>query len=214
LKDEPKVLLSLLSQLVSDPWTATTRRLLTVTDDLLELLYSRDVDSNAHGLECLHLVGRLFAQSSGSDMTELILAMPHGLCKWIADEDSILTRDEHQEVVSWIESVRKSTSSFFIQATSVYSTALEKLSIVEPSIDHLRILADFLQSGFVRIQADAMLAFQKFWRATYHQRKDIFKKNYPVAIKTCLKAWGDVCDDSLADDISLGPESQSLVSFF
>jgi len=114
LKDEPKVLLSLLSQLVSDPWMATTRRLLTVTDDLLELLYSRDVDSNAHGLECLHLVGRLFAQSSGSDMTELILTMPHGLCKWIADEDSILTRDEHQEVVSWIESARQSTSSFFI----------------------------------------------------------------------------------------------------
>jgi len=103
---------------------------------------------------------------------------------------------------------------FSFQVTSVYSTALEKLSIVEPSIDHLRILADFLQSGFVRIQADAMLAFQKFWRATYHQRKDIFRKNYPVAIKTCLKAWGDVCDDSLADDISLGPESQSLVSFF
>ena len=64
----------------------------------------------------------------------------------------------------------------------------------------------------MRIQADAMLAFQKFWRATYHQRKDIPKESYPVAIKTCLKAWGDVCDDSLADDISLGPESQSLVS--
>ena len=100
LKDVPKVLLLLLSQLVSTPWTATTRRLLTITDDFLGSLYSRDVDGNAHGLKFLDVIGRLFAQSSNSDMAELIFAMSNGLCKWIADEDYILTQDEHREVVS------------------------------------------------------------------------------------------------------------------
>ncbi len=100
LKVQPKVLWSLLSQLVSAPCTVTTRRLLTVTDDFLGSLYLCDVDSNAYGLKFLHLIGRLFTQSSGSELTELILAMPYGLCKWIADEDSILTQDEHRDVVS------------------------------------------------------------------------------------------------------------------
>jgi hypothetical protein len=64
----------------------------------------------------------------------------------------------------------------------------------------------------VRVQHDGLLSFEKFWRATYHQHKDVSKKDYPLAIRACLKAWSDVCDDSFADDISLGSDSQSLVS--
>ena len=48
------------------------------------------------------------------------------------------------------------------------------------------------------IQVDAMLAFRKFWRATDRHRKDVL--SYPIAIRVCLKAWDDVCDDSLADE--------------
>ena len=34
-------------------------------------------------------------------------------------------------------------------------------------------------------------------------RLDISKKDYPLLIQTCLKAWADFCEDSLADGISL-----------
>ena len=48
------------------------------------------------------------------------------------------------------------------------------------------------------IQVDAMLAFRKFWRATDRHRKDVL--SYTIAVRACLKAWDDVCDDSLADE--------------
>lgn len=64
----------------------------------------------------------------------------------------------------------------------------------------------------MRVHSAGLLSFQKFWRSTYHQRKDISKHDYPIAVRACLKAWSDVCDDSLADGVSLGSESQSLVS--
>ena len=38
-----------------------------------------------------------------------------------------------------------------------------------------------------------MLAFRKFWRATHHHRQEILSKRYPIAIRACLKAWGDQC---------------------
>jgi len=57
-----------------------------------------------------------------------------------------------------------------------------------------------------------MLTFWKFWSATHYQRKDI-PRSYLVAIRACLKARGGVFDDSLADDIPLGSDSQGPVSF-
>jgi len=40
---------------------------------------------------------------------------------------------------------------------------------------------------------------------------EIFQERYPIAI-SLLEGMGRVCDDSLADDVSLGSDSQSLVS--
>jgi hypothetical protein len=74
---------------------------------------------------------------------------------------------------------------------------------MEPSITILNAIAPFIQSVFVRVRGQGPLAFQMFWRATYHSRLDIPKKDYPLLIQTCLKAWADFCEDSLADGISL-----------
>jgi len=74
---------------------------------------------------------------------------------------------------------------------------------LEPSITILNAIAPFIQSVFVRVRGHGALAFQTFWRATYHSRLDIPKKDYPLLIQTCLKAWADFCEDSLADGISI-----------
>lgn len=100
----------------------------------------------------------------------------------------------------------------FFQVTTIYGESLKRVSGIEPSLDRLRAVANFLYSAFVRVQNDGLLSFAKFWRSTYHQYEGVSKKDYPLAIRACLKAWSDVCDDSFADDISLGSESQSLVS--
>jgi len=82
---------------------------------------------------------------------------------------------------------------------------------MEPSIVILNAIAPFIQSVFVRVRGHGPLAFQTFWRATYHTRLDMPKKDYPLLIQTCLKAWADFCEDSLADGISFDSESPSVV---
>jgi hypothetical protein len=62
------------------------------------------------------------------------------------------------------------------------------------------------------VRGDGPLVFHNFWRTTYHKRPDIPKKEYPILIQGCLKAWSDFCEDSLADGMSLESASQNLVS--
>lgn len=100
-----------------------------------------------------------------------------------------------------------------LQVSILYKRPLEILYEVEQSIATLTEIAHLLQSAFLRIRGDGVLAFNTFWRATYHPRKDIPRDAYPAPIKACLKAWSDFCDDSLADDIvDSQSQSQSVVS--
>jgi hypothetical protein len=54
------------------------------------------------------------------------------------------------------------------------------------------------------------LAFEKFWRKSYHDQPESFKRLIPEDLKTCLKAWSDHCGDSLAE--GLADDTQSTVS--
>ena len=55
------------------------------------------------------------------------------------------------------------------------------------------------------------LAFENFWRKTYHSQPHI-KKQIPDNIRVCLKAFSDWRNNSLAEGISLDSQSQSTVS--
>jgi hypothetical protein len=82
---------------------------------------------------------------------------------------------------------------------------LDKLALLKPPITILNAIAPSIQSVFVRVRGYGHPAFQTFWRATYHSRLDIPKKDLSLLIPTCLKAWADLCEDSYADGISLDP---------
>jgi hypothetical protein len=98
LKDVPKVLQCLLSHLIEAPCTTTAFRFLSVVDDFLESSYSCFSGNKGDALDCLRSLGRFILHKP--DITKLLSAMPSGLCKWLADEESILAEDEHQEMVS------------------------------------------------------------------------------------------------------------------
>jgi len=95
---------------------------------------------------------------------------------------------------------------------TLYTKSLDLLALLEPSISVLNAVSIFVQSVFVRVRGNGPLVFHDFWRRTYHKRLDIPKKEYPISIQGCLKAWSDFCEDSLADGVSLESASQNVVS--
>ena len=101
-----------------------------------------------------------------------------------------------------------------LQVASLYKRPLALLSEVEPAIATLLQVADFVAAVFRHIRGDGALAFDAFWRATYHSHANIPKSAYPASIKECLRAWSMFCDDSLADgvvDSQSQSQSQSVV---
>lgn len=97
VKEVPKVLLRLLSHLIEAPCTTTTFKFLSVVDDFLESSYSC-VGNKESAVDCLRLLARLIFYKP--DITKFLSVMPNGLCKWLADEENVLTEIEHQEMVN------------------------------------------------------------------------------------------------------------------
>jgi len=127
------------------------------------------------------------------EFVHFLPSLQAGMIRWIVDEDNLLSDDEHKDLI-----------------IAIYCASLDKLALLEPSTSILNAIAPFIQSVFVRVRGHGPLAFQTFWRATYHTRPDIPKEDYPLLIQTCLKAWADFCEDSLADGISLDSTSSSV----
>ena len=96
----PTVLNSLLSHLVHFPCTNSTLRLLSIVDSVLQTSYLCITERKTWALECLRLIAKRISQALDSEIIRIIAVMPYGLCKWIADEDLVLTDFEHREVVS------------------------------------------------------------------------------------------------------------------
>ena len=99
LKNVPCVLDGLLSHLVSSPCTNATLKLLSIIDSVLQTSYSCFAEHKTWALECLRLIADLISQAADFAIIPIIAVMPNGLCKWIADEDSVLTDSEHRDVV-------------------------------------------------------------------------------------------------------------------
>jgi hypothetical protein len=77
----------------------STLNLLSIIDSVLQTSYPCVAERKTWVLECLRLISKLISQALDSEIIQIITVMPNGLCKWIADEDSVLTDFEHQEVV-------------------------------------------------------------------------------------------------------------------
>ena|ERR1700720_570200 len=96
---------------------------------------------------------------------------------------------------------------------SLYTDSLAKLHHHPLSVEYLQILVPFLTSCFVRIPPPALgpLAFQTFWKATYHGKQE-FLRDMPAKLKVCINAFDDAFGGDLAIGLSHDTESLSVVS--
>ena len=62
----------------------------------------------------------------------------------------------------------------------------------------------------MRHGASGPLAFEKFWKATYHGREDVLR-DIPKKLRLCLKSFDDAYDRGLATGLSHDTQSQSTV---
>ncbi|OJA17222.1 hypothetical protein AZE42_00200 [Rhizopogon vesiculosus] len=94
---------------------------------------------------------------------------------------------------------------------SLYSDTLTVLERHPLSLEFLHALESFLATGFSRIVPPAFgpLAFERFWRATYHGRRQ-FSSGIPVGVMSLLSAFVMVFGGDLLAGVSL--ESQSTTS--
>jgi hypothetical protein len=92
----------------------------------------------------------------------------------------------------------------------LYSDTLAVLERHPLSLDFLRSVEFFLAAGFSRIVPPALgpLAFERFWRATYHGR---FTSDIPAGVMSLLSAFVMVFGGDLLAGVSL--ESQSTVCY-
>lgn len=106
---------------------------------------------------------------------------------------------------------KESSTYITIQIMSLYTDTLTKLRNHPLSVDLLRAFTPFFASAFSRIPPPALgpLAFQAFWKATYHG-KDEFFREIPPKLRACLKAFDDAYGDDLAIGLSHDVESQSV----
>jgi hypothetical protein len=95
---------------------------------------------------------------------------------------------------------------------SLYADSLTKLRNQPLSTDLLQALTPFFTSCFGRIPPPAFgpLAFETFWKATYHGKQE-FLRHIPAELKVCIKAFDDAFGGDLATGLSHDSESQSTV---
>ncbi|KJA24353.1 hypothetical protein HYPSUDRAFT_200581 [Hypholoma sublateritium FD-334 SS-4] len=192
-----RTLYALLSRSFTASASQIDQRLLVLVDAGLRRCYpAMNSDSREHEAErkedvlrLLRALGAVLVTTTPAEVVSFLSTMQDSLTCWVADEREILQDDLHDEIVA-----------------SLYKGPLALLSQVEPSIATLVKIADFVAAVFRHIRGDGALAFDAFWRATYHARADIPKDAYPASIKACLRAWSIFCDDSLGDGVV---ESQS-----
>lgn len=77
----------------------------------------------------------------------------------------------------------------------------------------MNALTPLLVSAFTQVRHGARgpLAFEKFWKATYHGREDVLH-SIPKSLRLCLKSFDDAYDRGLATGLSHDTQSQSTVS--
>lgn len=101
-----------------------------------------------------------------------------------------------------------------IQIIPIYTEIISKLPSVSPGLDALNALTPLLVSAFTQTQARpgaiGPLAFETFWKVTYHGQDDVLR-DIPPRLKDCVKSFDFVFERGLAAGLSHDSQSQSTV---
>ncbi|KAF8636204.1 hypothetical protein AX17_003691 [Amanita inopinata Kibby_2008] len=181
-------------------------KLFRLVNNALLALYPPVPELLASCIDLLCVMGELITTCSDKLLVDLIKTTQTSFCRWILDEENILLDTEKNIIIN-----------------AVYCNTLDRLCYQKPTLELLKALSPFLVAVFNAKQipepALGPLAFENFWRATYHEI-NVFRGSYPEDVKACLKtlslAWGNSSGGSLVSSSesqktppSVVPDSQA-----
>ncbi|KAF9465829.1 hypothetical protein BDZ94DRAFT_1253286 [Collybia nuda] len=193
LSASPKTITSILSHVDISVGDTLPLEIFSLVDLVLVSHYSISKSEFLPTLvEILFSLGRIIATASPPMLLQLLAAVEQGLYLWIRDEREVLPQTQHDALV-----------------TSVYCRTLATLRHQEPTLNTLISISTFLTSGFGRLHEPLIgpLAFEDFWRATYHNI-DGLRPHYSESLRNCLLAFSDTWGGSMGDGLSNCSESQ------
>ncbi|KAG2134247.1 hypothetical protein BD769DRAFT_1443857 [Suillus cothurnatus] len=187
----------LLSCFILDPSLCPPDSLLSVVNSVLQGTYKTSADLMNGSLQLLHSIQTTIVVSSPSHVLHILESLRAGLQVWIEDKEEVLTENEFNLVIM-----------------PLYSDTLAVLEQHPLSLGFLKSVEFFLAAGFSRIIAPALapLAFEKFWRATYHGQHQ-FSSDIPAGVISVLKAFTTVFGGDLLAGISSNSRSTTSSGF-
>ncbi|KAG2037796.1 hypothetical protein BDR03DRAFT_919410 [Suillus americanus] len=187
----------LLSCFILDASLCPPDSLLSVVNSVLQGTYKTSAELMNGSLQLLHSIQTTIVVSSPSHVLHILKSLRAGLQLWIEDKEEVLTENEFNLVIM-----------------PLYSDALAVLERHPLSLDFLNSVEFFLAAGFSRIIAPALapLAFEKFWRATYHEQHQFFS-DIPAGVISVLKAFTTVFGGDLLAGFPSDSQSTTSSSF-
>ncbi|KAG1885022.1 hypothetical protein F4604DRAFT_1729088 [Suillus subluteus] len=184
----------LLSCFIHDARLCPPDSLLSVVNSVLQITYKTSAELMNGSLQLLHSIQTTIVVSSSSHVLHILESLRTGLQLWVEDKEEVLTENEFNLVIM-----------------PLYSDTLAVLERHPLSLDFLNSVEFFLAAGFSRIIAPALapLAFEKFWRATYHGQHQ-FSSDIPAGVISILKAFTTVFGGDLL--AGFPSDSQSTTS--
>ncbi|KAK0201858.1 hypothetical protein DFS33DRAFT_1028159 [Desarmillaria ectypa] len=180
---DPKQLLTLF---ITAGTIDLSKRALQVADENLSALYPPPADALPLCLQTLRFLGQMIPSSSS--ILNILTFFQQSLQLWIADESSILSSADHEELIR-----------------QLYCRPLDMLHKHKLPISVLDKLSAFLACGFCRDHSGlGPAAFTRFWCATYRGVEE-FHGCYPPSIVKCLSVLNDMNSQLVGDGL---PESQ------
>ncbi|KAF7985574.1 hypothetical protein HWV62_3851 [Athelia sp. TMB] len=185
--------------------------ILSTLSTFLASIYPPQSDNLSFCLCLMSAIKDFILSTPATLVIPLVDTLQTSLCVWIVDEDERVPEKEYNDVVS--PSIHHSawTITNLEQIANLYSEILIMLAKLPLSTILLQTLGHFLLSGFQgRVPPPAIcpLAFEAFWKGTFHNRTE-FLNNLPVDIRDCLRAFDIGFGGHLGAGLPPDPESQS-----
>lgn len=183
----------LLSCFIPDASLCPPDSLLSAVNSVLQRTYKTNAKLMNGSLQLLHSIQTVIVVSSPSRVLHIIESLRAGLELWIEDKEEVLTENEFNLVIM-----------------PLYSDTLAVLERHPLSLDFLYSIEFFLAAGFSRIIAPALapLAFERFWRATYHGQHQ-FTSDVPAGVISMLTAFTTVFGGDLLTGFPSNSQSTS-----
>ncbi|KAG2151294.1 hypothetical protein DEU56DRAFT_777115 [Suillus clintonianus] len=187
----------LLSCFIPDASLCPPDSLLSVVNSVLQSTYKTSAELMNGSLQLLHSIQTTIVVSSSDHVLRIIELLRAGLQLWIEDKEEVLTEHEFNSVIM-----------------PLYSDTLAVLERHPLSLDFLNSVEYFLAAGFSRIIAPALapLAFERFWRATYHAQHQ-FSSDIPEGVMSVLKVFTTVFGGDLLAGFPSDSQSTTSVDF-